>query len=169
MLAAIDPTVWYALGAVLAGIGSLLGGLAAMSMSRRKGKRMRGRLRRLLPTALMVGSLAVAGVGGYLATTALGAGKAAGPGGTTTIDVGRGATGPAGPPGQTGPTGPAGEKGPTGDTGPAGPPGATGPAGATGPQGPPGEGGQCPTGYSHGYLRINHPGGHVTIWTCIED
>ena len=42
--------------------------------------------------------------------------------------------------------------------------GATGP---TGPQGPPGAL-ECPSGFVPGEVVINHPGGHVTIYGCIE-
>ena len=44
-----------------------------------------------------------------------------------------------------------------GATGPAGPRGATGPSGAT----------SCPAGFEQGELVINHPGGHVTLFTCL--
>jgi hypothetical protein len=37
MLALFDPTNWYAVGAVLAGVGSLLGGISAMMLARREG------------------------------------------------------------------------------------------------------------------------------------
>lgn len=56
----------------------------------------------------------------------------------------------------TGPTGPAGPKGDQGEPGPQGPPG---PSGAT----------TCPTGYSFGVLKINAPGGQVTLFTCLLD
>lgn len=46
--------------------------------------------------------------------------------------------------------------------------GATGPAGPTGPKGPAGDF-SCPSGFSPGTLIINHPGGHVTTYTCLED
>ena len=108
-------------------------------------------MRRRLPTLLMASGLALAGASGFLATMALGAGgSSSGPGGTTTINVGQGATGPAGP---TGPEGPRGPAGPRGERGP------TGPAGSF----------TCPQGYSEGYLQINHSGGHVVIFTCIQD
>jgi hypothetical protein len=45
-----------------------------------------------------------------------------------------------------------------GATGPAGPRGATGPAGAT----------SCPSGFEPGVLEINHPGGQVRVFTCLE-
>ena len=46
--------------------------------------------------------------------------------------------------------------------------------GAAGPQGPPGPPGpvggiSCPTGFSEGDLVINHPGGQVTLFTCLKD
>ncbi len=101
-------------------------------------------MKRHLPTILMASALALAGTAGFLATEALSAGGA-GPGSTTTISVA------------------------TGESGPTGLQGVPGERGPTGPQGPPGGAETCPQGYSHGYLRINHPSGHVTIWTCIQD
>jgi hypothetical protein len=53
-------------------------------------------------------------------------------------------------------------KGEKGDPGPIGPPGAKGPKGETGVM-------TCPTGFVVGKLIINHPQGHVTIFTCIEE
>jgi hypothetical protein len=50
-------------------------------------------------------------------------------------------------------------------TGSQGPPGPRGPIG---PPGPPG-GSACPNGYESGDLRINHPGGQVTIRTCLKE
>jgi len=96
------------------------------------------------PVALagVVGALLLAGSSGFLVAVALGAGSASDPT-TTTVNV---ATGPAGPPG------------PQGETGPQGPPG---------PAAPPG--GSCPNGFSAGYLVINHPGGQVTLFTCLKD
>jgi hypothetical protein len=44
--------------------------------------------------------------------------------------------------------------------------GPTGPAGPTGPSGTPGAE-NCPTGSEFEALTIDHPGGHVTIWTCV--
>jgi hypothetical protein len=49
----------------------------------------------------------------------------------------------------------------------------TGVQGPPGPPGPPGTstspaGLECPTGYTLGDLVINHPGGQVTILTCIK-
>jgi hypothetical protein len=70
-----------------------------------------------------------------------------------------------------GPTGPQGPVGPVGPIGPVGVPGErgpTGPKGDTGPIGPPG-GLSCPTGFSTGDLVINHPGGQVTLFTCLKD
>jgi hypothetical protein len=60
---------------------------------------------------------------------------------TTTVNVGTGEQGPPGP---------------------AGPPGPQGPAGVDG-------GLVCKTGFVKGELVINHPGGQVTIWTCIKN
>lgn len=94
---------------------------------------------------LMLLGLMMVGGAGFLTATALSQGQAT-PARTVTVDI---------PTGQQGPTGPAGPKG---DIGP------TGPAGATG-------GGPCdgaPLDYSPGFLRINTPGGHVIIWTCLE-
>jgi len=49
----------------------------------------------------------------------------------------------------------------TGEQGPPGPPG---------PKGDPGESGvACLDGFSPGILVINHPGGHVRIYTCLAD
>jgi hypothetical protein len=39
--------------------------------------------------------------------------------------------------------------------------------GEQGPRGPAGL--ACPSSYSPGKLVINHPGGQVAIWTCLED
>jgi hypothetical protein len=86
------------------------------------------------------GSIALAGVSGYFVSVALSAGQQA-PTTTTTVNVGEGASGP---------------------TGPAGPPGPIGPVGQPGAE-------SCPTGSTFGALRLNHPGGHVTIWTCIAN
>ena len=44
--------------------------------------------------------------------------------------------------------------------------GEPGPPGPRGPQGPPG-GTVCPDGYVFGKLVVNHPGGQVTILTCM--
>jgi len=47
--------------------------------------------------------------------------------------------------------------------------GAQGPPGPPGPKGDPGENGvACLSGYQPGVLVINHPGGHVRIYTCLE-
>ena len=97
-------------------------------------------------TLLIAGVLALAGVSGFLTSTALSQ-NGSEPERTVTINVATGPTGPAGPPG------PQGERGPVGPQGPAGPPGAM----------------SCKAGFSRGELVINHPGGQVTIWTCIED
>ena len=102
---------------------------------------------------------------GFLTATALSQDES-GPPRTVTVDVATGPTGPEGPPG------PPGEQGPIGETGPQGEQGIQGEIGPTGPQGPPGEGGGpcggAPEGYSPGFLVINHPGGQVTIYTCLE-
>ena len=49
--------------------------------------------------------------------------------------------------------------------------GATGPQGPKGEPGPPGPAGSisCPKGFSEGDLVINHPGGQVTLFTCLKD
>jgi hypothetical protein len=103
-------------------------------------------------------SLALAGASGFFVATSIsqGASSAAT---TTTITIRNGATGPTGPQGPRGPAGPPGERGPTGLEGPQGP---------TGPQGPPGGNFACPEGFELGYLVIDHPGGHVTLFTCLE-
>jgi hypothetical protein len=44
------------------------------------------------------------------------------------------------------------------ERGPGGPRGPTGPAGGEG----------CPKGFDPGVLVINHPGGKVAIFTCLE-
>ena len=95
---------------------------------------------------------------GFLVATALSQGPPAATR-TVTIDV---ATGPQGPPGETGP------KGEPGEIGPQGLQGEPGEVGPIGPPGPPGTG-ECPVNYAFGDLVINHPGGQVTIFTCIKD
>jgi hypothetical protein len=100
---------------------------------------------------LATSALALAGSSGFLASQALSTSSQATR--TVTIDI---ATGPAGP---QGPLGPAGPAGPKGDTGEAGPPG---------PKGDPGSF-TCPAGFTEGELVINHPGGHVTLFTCLGE
>jgi Collagen triple helix repeat (20 copies) len=119
--------------------------------------------------SIIAASLAFAGISGFFVASAL-SGGAATPA-STTITISNGATGPQGPPGERGP---AGAQGPTGETGPQGeqgPPGERGPTGEQGPPGPPGPGGGpcggAPPGFEPGILVINHPGGHVTLFTCI--
>lgn len=97
--------------------------------------------------ALLASSLVLAGGTGYLTSQALGGSAAAPVGKTVTVDITPGETGPKGDPG------PPGAKGDPGPIGPAGPAGGVG----------------CPDGFSPGTLVINHPGGHVTIYTCLED
>ena len=102
---------------------------------------------------IVSGSLLAAG-SGYFTAVQVAQGQEPPADRTVTIDV---ATGPQG---EQGPLGPMGEPGLQGEQGPPGPPGPAG----TG-------GGPCkgaPPGYSSGILRINHPGGQVDIWTCIE-
>lgn len=66
-----------------------------------------------------------------------------------------------------GPPGPKGERGPVG---PQGPQGERGLVGAQGPQGERGPAGmECPVGFIAGYLVINHPGGQVTVFTCLKN
>ena len=99
-------------------------------------------IRRNLITIALVGSLALAATSGFFAASALGLITAGSPPTTTTtINAAVGETGPAGPAGATGPAGPAGD------------PGAE----------------SCPTGSSFEGVLINHPGGHVTIWTCVAN
>jgi len=120
---------------------------------------------------MVIGSLLLIAAGS-LAALALGAIQQE-PTRTVTIDVGtlqgppgpKGDPGPAGPKGDTGPAGPKGDPGPQGPKGEKGEPGPVGPAG---PQGPAG-GTTCPSGFSHGNLVINHPGGQVTLFTCLKD
>jgi hypothetical protein len=113
------------------------------------------------PVVLMSVGLGLAGVSGFLASTALTASEQT-PTKTVTLDLGTG--GGIGPPGPAGPAGPAGPPGPKGDTGPAG---ATGPQG---PAGPAGTGGtECPAGSTFGKLVLNAPGGQVSLYTCIVD
>jgi|SRR5215471_12795192 len=89
---------------------------------------------------LLVTALIFAGGTGFLTATAVGVGTQTAER-TVTINVTSGPQGPPGPPG------------PKGDTGPPGPPGAQ----------------TCPTGYTIGDLVINHPGGQVTLHTCLKD
>lgn len=109
---------------------------------------------RVRPFLLLATALALAGGAGYLTSTAI-SGPTEDPLRTVTINV------------ATGPTGPPGEPGPRGEPGPQGPRGLQG---ETGPQGPPGPSSAvCPAGFSRGELVINHPGGQVTILTCLKD
>lgn len=88
------------------------------------------------------GGIVATGAAGFVAAAALSAGTATEPSKTVTISLSNGATG------------------------------ATGPAGPTGPPGPAGTGGgadSCPTGSTFGELVINHPGGQVSILTCIKN
>lgn len=123
---------------------------------------------------LMTGSLALAGTAGVLGASALNVNQQQIPQVTTTITLENGEPGPPGLQGPVGPSGPPGLEGPKGETGPVGPPGPkgeTGPVGASGPPGPAGTGGakNCPTGSVFGEVVINHPGGQVTILTCIKE
>jgi len=116
--------------------------------------------------------LVAASAGGFLASQAFSAGSQAAVV-TTTINAFGGPTGPTGPKGDTGPKGEQGVKGDQGPQGVKGDTGLTGPQGVkgnTGPTGPPGPAGgtDCPTGFEFGELVINHPGGQVTLFTCIK-
>lgn len=115
--------------------------------------------RKPTPQVLLVTSLGLALGAGYLTSTQLASSAADAPSRTVTIDVATGPQGERGPPGETGPQGEQGEQGIQGEIGPPGPPG------------PPGEGGGpcggAPDGYLPGLLVINHPGGQVTIYTCL--
>lgn len=115
----------------------------------------------MMRLALLIGaSAALAAASGYLTSVAVGAGaKQAAGSVTTTVDVGTGEQGPPGPAGPPGPVGEPGPAGPSGPIGPAGPPGGVGPGGTL----------VCPSGYVDGDLVINHPGGQVTIYTCIKN
>jgi len=107
-----------------------------------KGSTMSTRIR---VTALMATSLILAAASGALVATAIGANSSPPPAvRTVTVNVQNGTQGPAGP------------AGPKGDTGPQGPPG------------PPGGAVSCPAGFEPGDLIINHPGGQVTIYGCLQ-
>ena len=113
--------------------------------------------------------LIAASAGGFLASQAFSAGSQAAVV-TTTINAFGGPTGPTGPKGDVGPKGDQGVKGdqgPQGVKGDIGPAGPAGPKGNTGPTGPAG-GTDCPAKFEFGELVINHPGGQVTIFTCIK-
>jgi hypothetical protein len=114
------------------------------------------------PIILMTIGLTMAAGAGFLGAVQLAQAQEE-PTRTVTIDV------------ATGPQGPLGETGPQGLPGVAGPQGEQGEQGEIGPQGPPGPagegGGPCggaPPDWSPGILVINHPGGQVSIWTCLE-
>lgn len=95
-----------------------------------------------MSTIYLTSGLALAGASGALGAVALTSASGQPPTVTTTINAGEGATGPAGPAGPTGPAGPQGETG----------------GGAS----------DCPTGSQFQAVIINHPGGHVEIWTCVK-
>jgi hypothetical protein len=124
---------------------------------------------------LLAGGLGMTGVAGFFTAKAVTASaQSAGTTRTVTVDVGTGVIGPPGPPGPKGDTGAKGATGDTGPTGPAGPAGDTGPAGPAGPKGDKGDTGPaggiiCPAGFSEGFVQINGAGGHVVIYTCVED
>ena len=127
---------------------------------------MKLKLRKPSPQILLVTSLGLALGAGYLTATQLSSAQDEGPGRTVTVNVATGPTGPEGPPGEQGPTG---EIGLTGEQGPQG---EIGPQGPIGPPGPPGEGGGpcggAPEGWSPGFLEVNHQGGQIVIYTCLE-
>jgi len=107
--------------------------------------------------------LCLAALCGVLVATAF----SAGPSGavtTTTVSITQGPTGPRGLPG---PPGPVGDPGPTGAQGPVGERGPIGPPGPVGPTGPAG-GLACPQGFEPGELVLNHPGGQVRLFVCLE-
>jgi len=88
----------------------------------------------------MIGSLALAAITGVIVSAAVASSTAStAPTRTVTVDLTNGAAGPPGPPG------------------------------AKGDQGPPGPAGDfsCAVDYEPGVLVINHPGGHVKIFTCL--
>jgi hypothetical protein len=143
---------------------------------------------RARPLAALAAALALAAGAGYLTSTAIG-GSSAAPTRTVTINV---ANGPKGDPGPPGPPGPPGEPGASvtikgsvatpADLPTAGnKPGDTYLVQSDGSiqtwdgtkwvsSGPiTGATTGCPTGFSPGELVINHPGGHVTIFTCLGD
>jgi|SRR5215831_4050004 len=91
---------------------------------------------------LGIGAVSFLAAGGFAVAAVATSQQAPAPQSTTTITLTNGATGPQGP---------AGPPGPKGDTGPEGPAGL-----------------ECLTGYAPGLLVINHPGGQVTIYTCIK-
>ena len=122
----------------------------------------------------LAGGLALAAVSGFFTSQAVGTNTAAQTR-TVTITLKRGPPGPPGKTGPPGPKGPQGEPGPKGIQGPQGEPGQPGPKGDVGPKGDIGPQGatgpaglECPSGYDPGVLVINHPGGQVTIWTCLK-
>ena len=91
--------------------------------------------------ALLGSSLILAGGAGAFTAAAITGQAAPAPTRTVTLDVGTGEQGPPGPPG---PPGPKGDPGPAGEL-------------------------ACLDGYSPGVLVINGPGGHVRVYTCLED
>lgn len=95
----------------------------------------------MIARALLVASLALAATAGVMTSLALS--QSSPPADTVTIDAG--GTGPQGPPGPPGPPGPKGDSGAAG--------------GAE----------SCPAGSTFRGVRINTPGGHVTIWTCVAE
>lgn len=101
-------------------------------------------MRRLrTPVVAMTAGLALAAGAGYLGAAAIGTSAATPPARTVTIDVGTGSKGEPGPPGPPGPKGEQGEPGPAGL--------------------------ECLAGFSPAELVVNHPGGQVTLYTCLKD
>jgi hypothetical protein len=107
--------------------------------------------------AVLIGllSLTLAATAGVITAVAIGAGSPPAPVRTVTLNITPGTPGPAGPAGPVGPAGPAGSTGPKGDVGPAGP---QGPSGSI----------ACPSGFVPGLVIVNHPGGQVTLYSCIK-
>lgn len=134
---------------------------------------MRLKPRKPTPQILLLTSLSLAVVGGYLTAVAVAPGQGTAAERTITVNVATGPTGPAGEMGLQGDQGPKGDQGLKGDVGSTGAEGPIGPAGAVGPAGPPGPGGGgpcagAPDGFEPGIVVTNHPGGQVTEWTCIS-
>jgi hypothetical protein len=99
-------------------------------------------IRRHATKLLLGGALVLAAATGVFASIALSAGPSQAVV-TTTINAAVGTPGPAGPKGDPGPPGAKGDPGPAGGT-------------------------TCPDGFEVGEVVFNHPGGHVTLYTCIQ-
>lgn len=103
-----------------------------------------------LTTIGIVAALVFAGMCGFFVAFSSGANAETR---TVTVNVATGPRGPVGPPGPQGTPGPQGEQGERGPAGPPAPPGVV----------------VCPSGYLLGRVVINHPGGQVAVWTCIDE